>query len=336
MLELVAQLGQDGIRDVGGQLGDEVDAYALGTDQAHHLLDLLQQTLGRVVEQQMGFVEEEHHLGLVQIAFLGQAFVELGEHPQHEGGVEQGRQEELGAVQDVDETAAALVGGEPVFDIQGRLAEEHVAAGLLQLEQSALDSAYAGAADVAVGELVFFGVVAHVLQHQPQVLQVQQQQALVVSHLEDHGEHAGLDFGQAQQTAQQLRTHLRDGGAHRVALFAVDVVKAGGEGLVIEAGGAQTEFDDALAHVGAVLSGQAHAGDVALDVGQEHGYAHAGKAFGQHLQGNGLAGAGGAGDKAVAVGHLRIQINSLVAAESYIDQVFVLKVHIMTLLMEIL
>ena len=282
----------------------------------------------------MGFVEEEDHLGLVQVAFFGQALVQLGEHPQQEGGIEQGRQEQLGAVQDVDVALACFVVSEPVFDVQGGLAEEHIAAGLFQLEQGPLDGAHAGAADVAVGQLVLLGVVAHVLQHQPQVLQVQQQQAFVVRHLEDHGEHAGLDFGQAQQAAQQLRSHLRDGGAYGMAFFTVDVEETGGEGLVIKAGGAQTELDDALPHIRAVLAGLAHAGDVAFDVGQEHGHAHAGKAFGQHFQGDSFAGAGGAGDQAVAVGHLRVQIYSLVAAKADIDQIFVRKVHILTLLME--
>ena len=44
------------------------------------------------------------------------------------------------------------------------------------------------------------------------------------------------------------------------------------------------------------------AGQVALDVGGEHRHAGARKAFGQHLQRDGLAGAGRAGDQPVAVG----------------------------------
>ena len=50
----------------------------------------------------------------------------------------------------------------------------------------------AGRADVAVlgGELA--RVVAHVLQHRAQVLQVEQQQAVVVGDLEHQLQHAGL------------------------------------------------------------------------------------------------------------------------------------------------
>ena len=39
MLNAVAQLGQDAVGNVGWVLGDEIDADALGADQAHHLLD---------------------------------------------------------------------------------------------------------------------------------------------------------------------------------------------------------------------------------------------------------------------------------------------------------
>ena len=41
MLYPVAQLTQDNVRDVGGQLRDEEDAHALAADQADDLLDLV-------------------------------------------------------------------------------------------------------------------------------------------------------------------------------------------------------------------------------------------------------------------------------------------------------
>ena len=56
------------------------------------------------------------------------------------------------------------------------------------------------------------------------------------------------------------------------------------------------------------------AGQVALDVGGEHRHAGIREAFRQHLQGDGLAGAGGAGDQAVAVGELELQVLGLDAA----------------------
>ena len=77
------------------------------------------------------------------------------------------------------------IGLHEVGDVEHRLAEELVAALLLELQQAALDGADAGGADVAVlgGELA--RVLADVLQHGAQVLQVEQQQAVVVGDLED-------------------------------------------------------------------------------------------------------------------------------------------------------
>ncbi len=51
-----------------------------------------------------------------------------------------------------------------------------------------------------------------------------------------------------------------------------------------------------------LTAGRAEAGEVALDVGEEHRHADGGELLGQALQGHGLAGAGGAGDQAVAIG----------------------------------
>jgi hypothetical protein len=57
-----------------------------------------------------------------------------------------------------------------------------------------------------------------------------------------------------------------------------------------------------------ILAGLAGAGQVALDVGHEHRHADAREILGQGLQGHGLAGAGGAGDEAVAVGQAWQQV----------------------------
>ena len=105
VLHPVAELAQDHRRHVGRILGDEVDADALGADQPHHLLDLLGQRLGRVVEQQVRLVEEEHELGLVEIAGLGQLLEQLGQQPEQEGGVEPRRLDQLVGRQHVDRTA---------------------------------------------------------------------------------------------------------------------------------------------------------------------------------------------------------------------------------------
>ena len=65
VLHAVAELRRHLVRHVERILGDEIDADALGADQPHHLLDLVEQRLGRVGEQEMRLVEEEHELRLV-------------------------------------------------------------------------------------------------------------------------------------------------------------------------------------------------------------------------------------------------------------------------------
>ena len=77
VLDPVAELAQHRRRHVRRVLGDEIDADALGADQPHHLLDLLDQRLGRVVEQQVRLVEEEHQLRLVEVAHLRQLLEQL-------------------------------------------------------------------------------------------------------------------------------------------------------------------------------------------------------------------------------------------------------------------
>ena len=66
----------------------------------------------------------------------------------------------------------------------------------------------------------------------------------------------------------------------------------------------------ALLEALAVLAGQAHAGNVALNIGQKNGNAHLAERFCQHLERYCFAGTGGAGDKAVTVGHFGIHINT--------------------------
>ena len=89
-----------------GFCGDEVDADALRADQADDLLDLLEERLRRVVEEEMGLVEEEDQLRLLGIADLGQVLEQLREQPEEEGRVEARRLHQLDGGEDVDDAAA--------------------------------------------------------------------------------------------------------------------------------------------------------------------------------------------------------------------------------------
>jgi hypothetical protein len=65
-------------------------------------------TLGGVLEQQVRFVEEEHELGFVQVAHLGQHLEQFAQHPQQEGGVQARCVHQLVGRQDVDDALAVV------------------------------------------------------------------------------------------------------------------------------------------------------------------------------------------------------------------------------------
>jgi hypothetical protein len=139
-----------------------------------------------------------------------------------------------------------------------------------------------------------------------QVLEVEQQQALVVGQLEGDVEHALLRVVELQHAGEQQRAHFRDGRAHRMALFAEQIPENGREPVERIVG----EADIAGALLQEIL-GHAHfrdAAEVALDVGGEDRHPGARKALGQHLQCYRLARAGGAGDQPVAVGIAQRQV----------------------------
>jgi hypothetical protein len=71
----------------------------------------------------------------------------------------------------------------------------------------------------------------------------------------------------------------------------------------------QAELLGALGGRAARVARLGHAGQVALDVGHEHRHAGRGQLLGDPLQRLGLAGAGGAGDQAVAVDHPQRQLD---------------------------
>ena len=193
MLHAVAQLGEDIDRHVARNLGDEIDADALGADQADHLFDLVHQGFGGAVKEHVRFVEEEHELRQVEVSDFREFGVKLRHEPEQVGGVELRIKHQLVGGQDVHH-AAAVFHGEEVFDIEGGFTEELVAAFTLDLQHGTLDGADAGGGDVAVfcGELR--SVLADEVEHQLEVFQVDQQQVVVVGDAEHGIEHTGLYF----------------------------------------------------------------------------------------------------------------------------------------------
>ena len=93
--------------------------------------------LRRAVEQQVRLVEEEDELGLVEVADLGQRLEQLGQQPHQRGREQLGLVLHRGQLEARDDPAAVGRGAQQVGDVELRLAEELVAAAVLQPDQRA-------------------------------------------------------------------------------------------------------------------------------------------------------------------------------------------------------
>lgn len=123
MLDPATELSEHVLGQVARVLRDEIDADALRADQADNLLDLVDQRLRRIVEQQVGFVEEEDELGLVRVADLGEPLEQFSQQPQQEGGIQTRRVDQGGGIQHI--YIAATVSADPheIGQLQRRFAE---------------------------------------------------------------------------------------------------------------------------------------------------------------------------------------------------------------------
>jgi hypothetical protein len=144
-----------------------------------------------------------------------------------------------------------------------------------------------------------------VLEHGAQVLGVEQQQALVVGNLEHDLQHAGLRVVQVQHAPQQQRAEVGDRRAQGMALLAEHVPESDRAGF--PARGVGLEHLEALVQLVRRCPGPGDPGQVALDIGHEHRHPDARQGLRDRLQGDRLAGAGRAGDAAVAVDEVRQQ-----------------------------
>ena len=125
-------------------------------------------------------------------------------------------------------------------------------------------------------------------------------------------QHGLLHVAQVQQAAEQGRAHLAHRGTHRVAALAEDIPEHHGVGLGApfrHAGGG-----GAFQELGLGFTCAGNTREITLHVRGEHRHAQAAEALGEHLQGDGLAGAGRTRHQAVAVGVLGQQQGSGFAA----------------------
>ena len=325
VLDAVAELGEDGLRQVERVLGDEIDAHALGADQADDLFDFFHQGFGGVTEQQVGLVKEEDQLGLFQVADFGQFLEQFGQQPEQESGVEPGRVDQLVGRQDVDRAMTIRGEQHQVGQSEGGFAEEFLAVLLVEHQEFSLDGADGSLGDVAVFGAEFGGPFADMGQDGTEVLEVEQQQAVGVGQGEGDVEDAFLGFGQVKDSGQEDRTHFGDGGSDGVALGAEDVPEHGWGCLVGVVGDA--EFSGSCFEFRVRFAGLGDSRQVALDVGAEDRDAGRREGFGHDLEGDGLAGAGGTSDQAVAIGGGQVQqAGGIASGDQDVGHVGVLRV----------
>ncbi len=153
------------------------------------------------------------------------------------------------------------------------------------------------------------GVLADVTGDGPEILEVEDQQAVFVGDAEDQVQDAGLGVVELEQPGEKQRSHFRDGGPQRMPQFPKDIPKGDGKAGGGEVG--ESERHGAFADLGILSTGLADSGQVAFDVGQEHGHAQGTESFGESLERDGLSGAGGAGNQAVAIGQGRQQFEAM-------------------------
>ena len=198
---------------------------------------------------------------------------------------------------------------EKILEIERGLAEEMIAALGAKLEQAALDRADRGLGDIAIFERQFVGALAAMDHHRLEVVEVEQHQPFLVGDMKGDVDHAFLNLVEVEQPGQQQRPHFADRSADRMTLSPEQVPELHRAGAVApvghaDVGGARLED---LVRPGRAVAGHRQSGEVALHVGDEGRDADRRQSLDNALQGDGLAGAGGARDQPVAIGALQLE-----------------------------
>ena len=179
---------------------------ALRPDQPHGLRDRVQEGLGGVVEQQVGLVEEEHQLRLVDVTDLGQLVEQVGQQPHQEGGEHRGPLDQIGQLQQRHHALAVPGHPQQIGRVELRLAEELVGALVGEGDQGAQDHPNRRRAQPADRLQLGLALVAgQVGEHRTQVLEVEQRQSGLVGVVENEPERGLLDLVQTEHLGQQHR-----------------------------------------------------------------------------------------------------------------------------------
>src|SRR5262245_33285607 len=311
VLDAIAELAEDLVGHIVGELRAKVHADALGPDDAHDLLDALTERGWGVRKEQVGLVEEEDELGLVAIAHLGQRLEELGEQPEEEARVEPRLEHELVGGENVHDTAPAQVGAQEIGELEGRLPEEARPAFPLDRQQGPLDGRDGRGADQAVLRGDLLAMIGHEAQEGAQVVEVEQEEAAVVGELEGDLEHARLGVVDLEHAGKEARPDLADGAAHGMPGLAVEIPED--HRVRLGSVARHSDLGHALLELLVGTSGRAEARHIPLHVRHEHGNAEPREALRQHHEGHRLAAARGARNEAVTVAVPREQGDRLLS-----------------------
>ena len=143
------------------------------------------------------------------------------------------------------------------------------------------------------------------LEHGAKILQVEQEKPVIVGNLEHQREHPLLCRVQVEQAAEQQGTKIRNRRTHRIPVPPEHVPEHDGGRAPLRL--ADADGRETIAHLRRGGTGSRQTRQIALHVGEKHRHAEARKVLRQHLQRDGLAGAGRAGDQAMAVGQSRTE-----------------------------
>ena len=136
--------------------------------------------------------------------------------------------------QNVDHAASLAVVLHQVLDIQHGLAKKMLCSLRFQFQQTALYGTDAGGGYIAITGGDRFGILAHMLHHGAQVLEIQQQQAFIIGNLENQRQHSLLHIIQVEHAPYQLRAHVGNRGAYRVTHFTEYIPEGNGVGAMLE------------------------------------------------------------------------------------------------------
>ena len=181
-------------------------------------VDRVDERLRGPVEEQVGLVEEEAELRLVEVADLGSS--SKSSASSHIRAVENSFGLSWTAGSSRHEMIAAAVGrrAQEVGDVELRLAEELVAAAVLEPDERAEQHAHGLRREAAdARELGLAGVGVEEGQKRPQVGEVEERQALLVGVAGDEPEALLLRLVRLEDLRQELRAEVAHRGAHRHA-----------------------------------------------------------------------------------------------------------------------